>query len=177
MNGLDATNLPPTILTTKHPTPISPSDALGSSEPVDREEKEGVDFNYEAHDTRLQKRVADMYAELESLTVQVGTLRRMAPKQGAERLGELLSEDMEKEDAEFQRELDALKEEGTTGAETNLEGGALRLKPLPVGWYEDRKGMYERGTNELAALAGLSGRSVGEVGLCNPSPEFDRDGG
>ncbi|KIW69009.1 hypothetical protein PV04_04913 [Phialophora macrospora] len=151
VNGLDVTSLPPTTLSTKHPTPFLATDTPGSSRP--KEEKEGVDFSYEAHDTRLQTKVADLYAELESLTVQVGQLRRLAPKQGAEVLGQLSNEIMREEDEEFEREIAKLKHEVAENDGT----GALPLNPLPDGWFQDRRAMYERGTNELAALAGLAG--------------------
>jgi kinetochor protein Mis14/NSL1 len=152
VNGLDVTSLPPTTLTTKHPAPVSATDTLGSSRP--KEEKEGVDFSYEAHDTRLQRKVADLYAELESLTVHVGQLRRVAPKQGAEAFGRHYNEIMEGEDEEFEREVATLKQDAAES-----DGiGVLTLNPLPDGWFEDRRVMYERGTNELAALAGLANR-------------------
>ncbi|KAJ9603600.1 hypothetical protein H2200_011786 [Cladophialophora chaetospira] len=151
VNGLDATSLPPTILTTKHPTPIPANeDTPASSGP---REEEGVDFNYEAYDTRLQKQVADMYAELESLTVQVGQLRRTAPGKGADMMRQLLGERMKVEDEQFEKEIDQLRKEAANQEEREV----LKLKALPDEWFEDRQKMYERGTSELSALAGLAG--------------------
>ncbi|EXJ60217.1 hypothetical protein A1O7_04369 [Cladophialophora yegresii CBS 114405] len=158
VNGLDVTSLPPTSLTTKHPAPVSASsDARGSSSGA-KEEKEGVDFIYEGHDTRLQQKVADMYAELESLTVQVGQLRREAPRHGAEAFGRLCSETMEGEGEAFEKVIAALKQEATESGSDDRVGDVLKLNPLPEGWFEDRRTMYERGTNQLAAFAGLAGQ-------------------
>jgi kinetochor protein Mis14/NSL1 len=147
VNGLDATALPPTTLSTKHPSPVVPTDAM---EPAG--EKEGVDFEYEAYDTRLQLRVADMYREVENLTVQVGQLRRDAPKQGAAAWARLIAETIEQEDTEAEKELHALREEAVRRGQE----AALQLKPLPDGWFEDRKTLFQMGRNELAALAGLA---------------------
>ncbi|ETI24956.1 hypothetical protein G647_04326 [Cladophialophora carrionii CBS 160.54] len=157
VNGLDVTSLPPTILTTQHPAPVSADDAPGSSG-ASKEEREGVDFIYEAHDTRLQEKVANMYAELESLTVQVGQLRRRAPKHGAEAFGRLCNEIIGGEDEHFERAVAASKQEAAAAESDGV--GVLKLNPLPDGWFEDRRAMYERGTNGLAALAGLAGRRV-----------------
>ena len=158
VNGLGATTLPPSTLSTLHPAPIPLTDAEAALTGP-KEEKEGVDFNYEAHDTRLQKKVADMYAELESLTVQVGQLRRTAPAQGARNIGQLLSESMELEDAEHEEEVTALNEKTASKQDRK---GPLDLKELPEEWFADRRALYERGTNDLAALAGLAG--LGEEG-------------
>ena len=155
VNGLDATSLPPSTLSTKHPSPMPLTDVEASTGP--KEEKEGVDFNYEAHDTRLQKRVADAYAELEALTVQVGQLRRTAPGQGAQNLGQLLTESVESEDAEFEKEFSAIKEEAA--AQHDEDRAILQIEPPSKEWFTDRREMYERGRNELAALAGLGSGS------------------
>jgi hypothetical protein len=153
VNGLDATSLAPTILSTKHPFPMPLSNAL-ETQTGPCEEKEGVDFIYEVHDTRLQKKVADMYAELEALTVQVGQLRRTAPGQGAKELGQRLAESMESEDAEFDREMAALKQEAA--GQGGKEGSALQLQALSDEWFADRKEMYEHGMRDLTALVGAA---------------------
>jgi kinetochor protein Mis14/NSL1 len=159
VNGLDATSLPPTTLSTKFDTPqplfppssITTTNTSAPQEPLT--ENEGVDFVYEAHDTKLQSRVAEMYAELESLTVQVGNLRRTAPREGAEAYRNLLAETMRGDDDEFEREVRRIKEDA------EKEGGkdVLKLKGLDDGWMQDRKEMFERGVKDLAGLAGLSG--------------------
>lgn len=164
VNGLDATSLPPTILTTKSPTPIPATDAAAASPSAGpREEKEGVDFDYEAHDTRLQKRVAELYAELESLTSEVGKLRRTAPKQGAETTGDLLREILGNDDVQFEREMEAIKAEGTATVQATDGGGILKLQPLSDAWFEERRMLYERGVSELGALAGLASTGAGKV--------------
>ena len=157
VNGLDATSLPLTRLSTKHPAPTPLTDAI-EIQSGPREEKEGVDFDYEAHDTRLQKTVADMYAELEGLTVQVGQLRRTAPGQGAQSLGQLLSESMETDDNSFEQDMAALNDE----AADRVTGGPLQLNSLPEEWFAERKVMYERGMNELSDLAGFGPPTMGE---------------
>lgn len=139
VNGMDATSL--AVLTRS----VAPSKL---NEP--EEEREGVDFAYEAYDTRLQSRVAGLYGELEALTAQVSRLRRTAPKQGSDGLRDKLAEEMVKEQAGFEAQVAALREGATDAGAANLD-----LQPVRDGWHDDVKAMYERGTGGLAALAGL----------------------
>ncbi|OAL30404.1 hypothetical protein AYO22_01602 [Fonsecaea multimorphosa] len=144
VNGLDATNLP-----------AAATSAPGGQqqEEEQKEETEGVDFVYSAYDSRLQAQVASLYGELETLTTQVSKLRRTAPAQGAETLAKRLREEMEADDLEFEKRMAKLR-----GADAAANDDILKLKPLiREGWFDDVNAMYERGTNELAALAGIKG--------------------
>ncbi|KIW27960.1 uncharacterized protein PV07_07653 [Cladophialophora immunda] len=144
VNGLDATALPGALRSAGGGDPAT---AQQQDEP--KEEKEGVDFVHEAYDSRLQARVAALYGELETLTTQVSKLRRTAPARGAETLANRLKEEMEADGVEFERRI-AMSREADAG------GDVLGLKPLRDGWLDDANAMYERGTNELAALAGVN---------------------
>ncbi len=108
-----------------------------------------------------------MYAELESLTVQVGQLRRGAPGEGARTLGVDSAEKMDIEDEEYEQEARTLREEALGEAGV----AALDLKTLPEGWYDDRRDMFERGTRELAALAGMVNSSE-EAGNAAKGPSL-----
>lgn len=158
VNGMDVT----------FPSPAarqSGSETTESKEPA--EEIEGVDFTYEAHDSRLQAKLAGLYGELETLTAQVSLLRRTAPKEGAGAFQGALASAIEKDDAEFEAQMAIIREKA---AEAAADQNLLGLKPLRDGWHEDIKAMYERGTNGLASLAGLgttnaSASSSGALGL------------
>ncbi|EXJ88912.1 hypothetical protein A1O3_01976 [Capronia epimyces CBS 606.96] len=138
VNGMDATSFP--ILTSTTTTKAHPGEPL-----------EGIDFVYEAYDTRLQAKVAGLYGELEALTAQVSRLRRTAPKQGAAEYRDSLTAQLAAEEEEFQAQMLELREKGTS-----ISDAGLQLKPLREGWHEDVKAMYERATGELVALAGLA---------------------
>ncbi|KIX00746.1 uncharacterized protein Z518_09811 [Rhinocladiella mackenziei CBS 650.93] len=140
VNGLEVTHVPE--LTTAPET-------AKSKEP--QQEREGIDFAYEAYDSRLQAKVTGLYGELEALTAQVSRLRRTAPRQGADEFQRKLMAELARDDAEFGAQMAAVREKSVQSGEGNL-----RLKPLRDGWHEDVKAMYERGTGELATLSGLT---------------------
>jgi kinetochor protein Mis14/NSL1 len=137
INGQDATALPST------------RDATAGATDQPREEREGVDFEYEPYDPRLSKKVASLYGELEALTTQVSKLRRTAPAVAAERYSQALVEALE----EDQRALDVRKE----GAGDGRGEGGLELHDMRDGSREDVAGVYERGLGELKRLGGHAG--------------------
>lgn len=143
VNGMDAT-LPVPVSTTLN--------NVSSNEPLNpQQEREGTDFTYEAYDSRLQSNLANLYGELETLTAQVSRLRRTAPKQGAETFQEMLNTGIEQRDADFETQMALLRQMNANVADQN----ALELLTLRDGWHDDVKSMYERGTGELAGLAGF----------------------
>ena len=142
VNGMDASTLPIIARATNN--------AVASDEIKPQEEREGLDFVYESYDTRLQAKVAGLYGELEALTAQVSKLRRTAPKQGAEQFRDALMAELVGDDEQYEMEMAKLRER-----EEGSGNGSLKLKALRDGWQEDVQAMYERGTGELAVLAGL----------------------
>lgn len=142
VNGMDATTIP--IMTSQSPS-------SSESQPKEPEaEIEGVDFVYEAYDSRLQAKVAGLYGELEALTAQVSQLRRTAPGQGAQEFQQRLTSELCDDDDGFEKQMAAVRD----GARQD-EDGTLKLKPLRDGWHDDVQEMYARGTGELVSLAGL----------------------
>jgi kinetochor protein Mis14/NSL1 len=138
----------------KHSVSVNGLDATGVSDyfsphtadmdtAVIKEEREGVDFAYEAYDPRLSTRVASLYAEVEGLTGEVSNLRRTNPKVGAETYENQLRDVME----EDQNVFEVRREEAQKQPQNILE-----MKPLP----EDVPEMYERGLSGLAGLSGLN---------------------
>jgi hypothetical protein len=149
INGQDVTTLPP-------PTMDSTSSAAPGQP---REERDGVDFEYEPYDARLSSKVASLYGELEALTTQVSNLRRTGPGAAAERYNRALLEALE----EDQRAFEARKEKvvmDRRGGDGRSEG-VLKLDDMREGWQEDVAEMYERGLGELRRLGG-HGRSAEE---------------
>jgi kinetochor protein Mis14/NSL1 len=148
INGQDATTLPPPAMdSTTSAAPDQP-----------REEREGVDFEYEPYDARLSSKVASLYGELEALTTQVSNLRRTAPGAAAERYNRALLEALE----EDQRAFKARKEEMVDRrGEDGRNEGVLKLDDMREGWQEDVAEMYERGLGELRRL-GVHGGSAEE---------------
>jgi kinetochor protein Mis14/NSL1 len=134
VNGMDGTSFPFVTET-----------STAKSQP--HAEREGVDFVYEPYDTRLQAKVAGLYGELETLTAQVSRLRRTAPKQGTDTFRDRLTSELAGDEAEFGTQMAAARDKAT--------GAKLNLHPLREGWHQDVRATYERGTAELAALAGF----------------------
>lgn len=161
VNGMDVTL----------PTPAAKHSGAKTSESKEpAEEIEGVDFTYEAYDSRLQSKLAGLYGELETLTAQVSRLRRTAPREGAHSFQGALASDIEKDEAEFEAQMAMIRERAAEAAAANPDQNLLGLKPPRDGWHDDIKAMYERGTNGLASLAGLgttnpSDSSSGTLGL------------
>ncbi|EXJ73675.1 uncharacterized protein A1O5_03437 [Cladophialophora psammophila CBS 110553] len=151
VNGLDATSLPVALTT------ASAANSSSDQQGEDKEEVEGVDFVFEPYDSQLQAKVAALYGELETLTAQVSKLRRTAPAQGAEMFAKGLREEMKTDDVEFERRVTAT---ATRLAEAG--GDVLQLKPQRDGWYDHVHAMYDRGTSELAVLAGVN-RAKGDA--------------
>ena len=145
INGQDAT--------TVSPPAVDSTTSAALDQP--REEREGVDFEYEPYDARLSSKVASLYGELEALTTQVSNLRRMAPGAAAERYNRALLEALE----EDQRAFEARKEEVVVngGGGDGKNGGVLKLDDMREGWQEDVAEMYERGLGELRKLGGHGG--------------------
>jgi kinetochor protein Mis14/NSL1 len=142
INGTNATSLPEFSSTTTTNTTTSSSTTNG---PVG--EREGIDFEYEAYDPRLNAKLASLYAELESLTTAVSRLRREVPGEAARRCGETLARALEGDrDAAEQRRKDVEERE---------REGVLELDRVEEGWREEREAMYELGVGELRRLGGL----------------------
>ncbi|KAK5061022.1 hypothetical protein LTR84_007563 [Exophiala bonariae] len=149
VNGLDVTL----------PQPATSQLNQADSEPkAPEEEKEGVDFVYEAYDSHLQFKLAGLYGELEGLTAQVSRLRRTTPKQGAGAFQEALAADIASDDAAFEAQMSAIRERAATA-----DQNPLGLRAQRDGWDDDVKVMYERGTNGLAGLAGLGTASTNDT--------------
>ncbi|OAP65425.1 hypothetical protein AYL99_01397 [Fonsecaea erecta] len=152
VNGLDATNLPGAgaLATVGGATSVTGCPQREEQ----REEMEAVDFVYQAYDSRLQAQVAALYGELETLTTQVSKLRRTAPAQGAEMLAKRLQEEIEADNREFERRRMAVSSQRE--AADSGDDDILKMKPRRDGWFDDVSTMFDRGTNELAALAGVN---------------------
>ncbi|EXJ94715.1 hypothetical protein A1O1_03112 [Capronia coronata CBS 617.96] len=156
VNGMDAASFP---LLTSTTTTTTTSTDINAHSTGPQEEREGINFVYEAYDTRLQAKVAGLYGELETLTAQVSRLRRTAPKQGADEYRNRLMAQLAEEEEQFQAEMAALRHKAASGSQE----GALKLEPpLREGWHDDVKTMFEHATGELMALAGLAG-SEGDI--------------
>ena len=139
INGLDATEVLQT--TTQGPTPTAKKP---------KEEREGVDFEYEPFDSRLSTKLATLHGELEALTSQVSKLRRTAPAQAAEKYRTALMASLDDDEKTHETEKErAGKIEG--------EEGLLRLDDIAEGWQEDISAMYEHGLAELRRLGGQGG--------------------
>ena len=137
INGQDATALPAT------------TDSTIGAAGQPREEREGVDFEYEPYDPRLSSKVASMYGELEALTTQVSKLRRTAPGAAAERYNHALLEVLEEDRRAFEARSEEMEKGGSEGV--------LKLDHMRGGWQEDVEGVYERGLSELWRLGGHGG--------------------
>lgn len=130
----------------------------GDEEGKKREEKEGVDFEYETYDSQLSGRVAGLHAELEALTTQVSRLRRTAPGDAARGFGDVLLAGLKGEENE--------SDEG--GLRRMVEGEeplpGLRLQDVREGWAGDVADVYEKGVAELRRLGGHGGSGGGSGG-------------
>lgn len=146
VNGIDASALPPSTLPScSNPTPDPESEAIGPLDPS--QEIEGIHYTYSAFDPRLQKRLASLHGELESLTAQVSKLRREAPKSSANAYTLQLEAALARDEEEWENEQMRLQNQTHTG---------LELDPMRDGWNEDVSGVYERGVGNLAVLSGVS---------------------
>jgi kinetochor protein Mis14/NSL1 len=144
INGQDATTVPPLAIdSTTSAAPDQP-----------REEREGVDFEYEPYDARLSSKVASLYGELEALTTQVSNLRRTAPGAAAERYNRALLEALEEDQRVFEVRKEAVVDRR---GEDGKNEGVLKLDDMREGWQEDVAEMYERGLGELRRLGGYGG--------------------
>ena len=151
VNGIDASNLPQSTLPTcSNPTPDPGSDATKPLDPS--QEIEGVHYTYSAFDPRLQKRLASLHGELESLTSQVSKLRREAPKSSADAYTSHLEAALAHDEEEWRNEQARLQHQTYTG---------LELDPMRNGWNEDVRNMYEQGVGDLAVLSGVTQDKIG----------------
>lgn len=153
VNGMDVT-LPQMAMSQSNKNNTEPK--------APEEEKEGVDYVYEAYDSHLQSKLASMYGELETLTAQVSRLRRTAPRQGASAFQEAFAMDIANDDAAFEAQMAEIREKAATA-----DQNPLGLKAQRDGWDDDIKAMYERGTNGLAGLAGLGTTNTSDPAVGN----------
>lgn len=146
VNGIDASALPASILPScSNPTPDPDPEAIAPLDPS--QEIEGIHYTYSAFDPRLQKRLASLHGELESLTAQVSKLRREAPKSSADAYTAQLEAAIARDEEEWNKEQMRLQNQTQTG---------LELDPTRDGWNEDVRDVYERGVSSLAVLSGVS---------------------
>jgi len=148
VNGMDAPALLP---------PVSEHTMSSHGRVVDgREDREGIDFAYEAYDGQLQARVASLYAELEALTAQVSRLRREAPQKGAALFEQSLRKAIDADEEEMEGQMEETRRRWD-GGESHQQ--LPMLDGAREDWLEDAKDMYERGVQALARLAGLAGET------------------
>ena len=155
VNGIDASSLPQAHLPScSNPTP----DLNPSASPVDAaQEVEGIHYTYSAFDPRLQKRLASLHGELESLTAQVSKLRREAPRQSAETYTSRLEAVLARDEEEWDRQEEEARIQ-------NQNHPSLELDTMRDGWNEDVRSVYERGVGDLAVLSGISQKQDGKAG-------------
>ena len=151
INGQDATA---TMTVHQNTTTTNVDATVRGGSGGGKEEREGVDFEYEAYDARLSGKVAGLYAELEALTMQVSRLRRTAPGASAERDGRGLVEGLEAD----------IRRGGKVGEGEGEGKGVLKLEGLREGWEEDVGSLWERGLGELRRLGGQGGSGSVEDG-------------
>lgn len=146
VNGIDASTLPQAQLPScSNPTPDLDST---TSQPLDpSQEIEGLHYTYSAFDPRLQKKLASLHGELESLTAQVSKLRREAPRSSAEAYTSQLEAALSRDEEEWEGEQARVQSQTYTG---------LELDSMRDGWNEDVRGVYERGVSDLAVLGGAA---------------------
>ena len=146
VNGIDATALAATNL----PSCSNPEPSTDNAEPADREhEVEGIHYTYAAFDPALQKKLASLHGELETLTAQVSKLRRDAPKNAAEAYKKELEDALLADEERWLAEKEALAVDTASG---------MQLKPVRDKWNQDAAEMFSLGVTNLAALSGVSKR-------------------
>lgn len=89
------------------------------------------------------------------MTAQVSRLRREAPGAGARGYAERLDAQIAREEDEHTSQVRELREE-REGSGKEQEENMLDLDKTREGYYEDVRGTYERGLEELGRLAGVS---------------------
>ena len=172
VNGIDATSAPYPYSTHPHnPLPTSESHAVAAAQ--QDTEIEGIHYTHAPFDANLQKRVAALYAEVQSLTTSVAKLRRAAPATAAERYGEsldaaLLSDEPERQEEHQQQQQQQQQEQeqeqqsqpsqpSNRNARSESVKNVLTLAPVPQSWNQDVSRTYTRGAAELRRLAGAGG--------------------
>ena len=167
VNGIDATE----VVNKAQPqlAPGSDSAAVG--------EREGIDFEYEAYDSRLSTRVASLYAELESLTTSVSKLRRTAPQKAAAAYNTALMQKIEEEtkpvepNAEDRRKKKRKLSHAHPEADEDIahcasqDEAPLKLEKVDEKWNEDVARIYEVGVSGLRRLGGLDKSDGGGCSL------------
>jgi Kinetochore protein Mis14 like len=124
-------------------------------------EREGIHFTYAPYDPRLSSQLASLYADLERETLAVSQLRRSAPAAGARAHGKALMSSIEAEVEKCEEGQKVVV--GGRGKENGEDAGKdetdemLKLEPLPDGWREDVREMYDRGLRDLRRLGGGAG--------------------
>ncbi len=182
VNGSDAAPTTNTTTTTNPATqprklhPLSTSTATSTqtarqAEEGKEEEREGTHFRYAAYDPRLSTRLSALYAELERETLAVSQLRRTAPSRGAELRGAELLRVLAAEEGEGdetrRKRVRRSRRSSEDGADAGGEGSQsqsqsqLQLDPLPAGWNDEVREMYERGLAGLKRLAGVDAGGAG----------------
>ncbi|RVX75307.1 hypothetical protein B0A52_00660 [Exophiala mesophila] len=151
VNGLDA-ELP----VTPYQSTLTQDTGTAKESSAPALEREGVDFTYEAYDSRSQLRLASLYGELELLTAQVSRLRRTAPAQGANTYAMALRAEIDKDEAEYEAQHGSTNTMPAKNEMLNQDDvwNALGLKPLRNGWQDDVQRNYSRAVEELVGLAG-----------------------
>lgn len=158
VNGIDAPAVSATSFPScSNPDPSTDEFAATSSTATDEEtaieEKEGVHFTYAPFDAKLQRKVAGLHGQLETLTAEVARLRREAPRKAATAYIARLEETLSREDEEWLRVEESLEaeQEGYTGLELDL--GSLG-KQNARDWNREVKEIYDVGVRKLGALSG-----------------------
>lgn len=153
VNGNDAALIP----AASFPSCSDPDPRLDGSDTADGQgavaEREGVDFTYAPFDAKLQRKLAGLHAELESLTAQVSRLRREVPGKAAAAYIARLEADVSREDADWAREEKRLEEERETYTGLELESSLLG-KQTVEDWNREVKEMYDLGVARLGVLSG-----------------------
>lgn len=154
VNGIDASALP----SSQFPTASNPRpDAKGDSEALSPDQEvEGIHYTYAPFDRRLQKRMQALYEEVESLTAQVASLRREAPKSAAQSYISALESALSKDEEMWDLEQKRLEDEKPTG---------LSLETMRHDWNQDIRNVYNQGVNDLAILNGIAGESANTRGV------------
>lgn len=109
VNGLDIDTTPDTTTTTN-------ADSSAANTQIDRETDPAAAIialtsapdtvEYEPYDSRLAGRVTSLHAKLEALTTEVATLRRETPGAAAEGYADVLRQEIEADDREYDGEED-----------------------------------------------------------------------
>ena len=164
VNGIDATNLPPSKIASYRNVDSSKDDNSAGA-PSSANEIEGLHYTYAPYDPRLSKRLQTLHQELETLTSEVSKLRCVAPKRAADlytaTLEAALKADDDKWDAE---QVDA----------SNEPYQGLELDSQRDDWNQDTREVFEMGVSNLAILSNISQKQGDETSLMETAAKAQR---